>query len=190
MGVHLGPGRGYRLRLPRHAYGTASVVQAVRRCAIEVADRFPGTADVLVGDISKPAGGRFPPHQSHQSGRDVDVGYYLTGNRQNATMFRLKSHELDYAKNWAHLRCMLRRGRVVRVYMDTAIQRGYVSYLKKKGMGDGLLKAMFETEGGQGALVLHAPKHDTHLHVRYACDSGDSGCSEDRGDTIFERSLP
>lgn len=187
-GVHVGRGKGYRLRFPNAAYTTPFVRKTLRRCARHVAARFPGTADILIGDASKPAGGFFPPHATHQSGRDVDLGYYLAGNKQNKTLHRCGAYQLDYAKNWALLRCMLLTGRVVRIYMDRKIQKGYVDFLKeKRGASDALLARMFgvAAETPRSALVRHSDGHDTHLHIRFSCRNGDKRCEEETADEPF-----
>ena len=171
-GVHLGDGPGFRLRFPKNAYGTDTNIKLTRQCAKRVRDAFPGSALLLIGDLSRPGGGRFPPHEGHQSGRDVDVGYYLADNVQNATMHRVRADQLDYAKNWAYLKCTLQSGRVVRVFMDKRIQLAMAEWLtRKKTMDAEQLHRLFGALGNEDALVRHAPKHDTHLHVRYACDA-------------------
>lgn len=188
-GVHLGRGPGYRLRFPKAAHALPGMRKILRRCARQVAERFPGTAKVLIGDLSKPTGGSFPPHASHQSGRDADVGYYLAGNKQNKTLHQVGAFQLDYAKNWTLLRCYLRTGRVVRVYMDSAIMSGYAAYLRKRGLADdALLARLFETEAEnkRDALVRHSSGHDTHLHVRFACRPDDAKCVEESGDEPFK----
>jgi LysM repeat protein len=186
--VHLGTGRGYRLRFPKGAFGLPSVTRTLRRCAAEVAKQFPGTADILIGDISKPMGGRFPPHQSHQSGRDADIGYYLAGNKQNATMYRVGGRDIDPRKNWALLRCLLTSDRVVRVYMDRGLQQVMAKYLARKGgLSAATLARLFEVKAAvpESALVLHSAGHDTHIHVRFACDAGDKHCREEESDRVF-----
>jgi LysM repeat protein len=187
-GRHLGKGRGYRLRFPNNAYGTEDVNNMLRKCAREVAVRFPGTAKLLIGDISRPTGGSFPPHSSHQSGRDADVGYYLGGNLQNKTLHKVAASHLDYAKNWTLLRCYLKTGRVVRLYMDTSIQKGYVRYLRKrKLLSSDTIDRLFGAvaPNPRRALIRHAPGHDTHLHVRFSCPVGDAKCAEEKVDSVF-----
>lgn len=187
--VHLGKGSGYRLRFPKGAFGLPSVTHTLRRCAADVAKRFRGTADVLIGEISKPMGGHFAPHQSHQSGRDADVGYYLAGNKQNATMFTVGARDIDPKKNWALIRCLLTSDRVVRIYMDRGLQRAMVKYLSRKGgLSAATLDRLFEVEADvpASALIRHANGHDTHFHVRFACDSGDSRCVEEEDDHVFK----
>lgn len=188
-GVHLGTGRGYRLRFPKGAFGLPSTAQTLRRCAADMAKRFRGTAEVLIGDISKPMGGRFPPHYSHQSGRDVDVGYYMAGNVQNATMYPVGARDIDPKKIWAMMRCLLTSDRVVRIYMDRGLQHAMVKYLSRKGgLSAATLARLFQVkaEVPESALIRHANGHDTHFHVRFACESGDSHCVEEENDRVFK----
>jgi murein endopeptidase len=185
-GQHLGTGPGYRLRFPKNAYGLDGVLKTLRHCAKRVRDAHPGSHDVLVGDISRPGGGHFPPHASHQSGRDVDVGYYLASMQQNATLHRVRPHEVDYLRTWSLLRCYLTTDKVVRVYMDRAIQVAMVEWLRhKKLLDDRQLGRLFQVEGGDEALVLHAPRHDTHMHVRFACGPDQPDCIEEERDSVF-----
>lgn len=182
----LGTGTGYRLRFPRNAYGMPSVNKVIKGCVKKVVAKHPGTAEILVGDISRPTGGRFEPHQSHQSGRDADIGYYLAGNVQNTTMHVVGPNNVDHDKNWVLLECLLRDSQVVRVYMDKAIQRAMSRHLlKKKRITSALAKRLFSVREGGKALIRHAPKHDTHIHVRFACGADDAGCKEESGDKIF-----
>lgn len=187
-GEHLGKGRGYRLRFPKNAFGLPRVLAAVRTCSAHVADTHVGTADILVGDISRPTGGHFPPHVSHQSGRDADIGYYLAGNTQNATMHRVGASHVDHDKNWSLLRCLLEQDRVVRVYMDHRIQAAMARHLEKKGALDAAqLARLFEVRAAEPAtaLIRHASGHDTHIHVRFACEESDAGCLEEPDDSVF-----
>lgn len=186
-GMYLGDGPGYRLRFPKNAYGVEGMLKTLKVCARRVKDSFPGTHDILIGDLSRPGGGRFPPHESHQSGRDADVGYYLLSNNQNVTLHRVKSGEVDYAKTWALLRCHITSDVVTRVYMDRNIQLGMVEWLRKKrSVDEGQLQRLFEVEGGEEALVQHAKDHDTHFHVRFACDAGQAECVHDDGEEPFD----
>lgn len=185
-GRHLGKGVGYRLRFPKNAYGVDGVLATLKRCARRVHERFDGTHDILIGDISRPGGGRFRPHESHQNGRDVDVGYYLASNEQNKTMYRVRPEQVDLAKTWAHLRCHITTDSVVRVYMDKRIQHAMVDWLRDvEKVSQRQLERLFSVEGDDDALIRHAKKHDTHFHVRFACDRGQPECSEEADDAPF-----
>lgn len=63
-------------RNPAHRHGTVEVVQALVRAAGVVAEELGGHP-LVVNDLSLPRGGPIPRHSSHQSGRDVDVFFYL-----------------------------------------------------------------------------------------------------------------
>jgi hypothetical protein len=155
--------------------------ERLRNCSRFVHTLFPGTADLLIGDLSRPGGGRFPPHESHQSGRDADAGYYLAGNIQNSTLHRVGVAGLDPAKTWMYMRCLIAPGDVVRMYVDRALQRGLVAYLERIGAeSPESLARLFEVVGGASALIRHAPYHDTHLHVRFACPGGAAGAGAER----------
>lgn len=186
-GNWLGDGHGYRLRFPKNAYGVDGVLKTLKTCARRIKDNYAGTPDILIGDISRPGGGPFSPHESHQSGRDVDVGYYLVSNAQNETLFRVKPGDIDYAKTWAHLRCYLTSDKVVRVYIDRKIQVAMIEWMrKKKAVDEGQIQRLFAVEGGDEALVQHAKEHDTHMHVRFACDAAQPDCVEEAGDEPFD----
>ena len=87
------------------------------------------------------------------------------------------------------LRCLLRSNKVVRIFMDTAIQHGYVKFMRKWKLADDntivrLFGAVSDTP--KLSLIRHSPGHDTHLHVRWACESYDKRCKEEPRDKIFK----
>jgi murein endopeptidase len=69
------PNRGWR------RWGTQKLVDRVQQLARSYAARFPGSARLVVGDLSRPKGGPFGRkyggigHASHQNGLDADIYY-------------------------------------------------------------------------------------------------------------------
>src|SRR5690606_32055386 len=61
---------------PHHAYGTRETVDFLRAAVASVHRQYPATPRLHIGHISAKKGGWLSPHRSHQSGRDVDVGFY------------------------------------------------------------------------------------------------------------------
>lgn len=57
-------------------FGTDELVGALERAAAHVAERWPGSR-LYAGDLSARDGGDLPGHVSHNSGRDVDLAFYL-----------------------------------------------------------------------------------------------------------------
>lgn len=72
-----GPGFQFNPRRdPKARYGTAAMVAAIMRAAEIVHREMPG-GELTVSDLGFEHGGPIPGHGSHQSGRDVDVLFYL-----------------------------------------------------------------------------------------------------------------
>ena len=65
-------GEGLRVRNARKGWAQPSVVEALRAAGRAAAALG---AEIYVLDASLPGGGPFPPHLSHQRGRDVDTRY-------------------------------------------------------------------------------------------------------------------
>jgi len=59
-------------------WGNPRLVRAIVRAAKKVHDEMPGGAPLIVGDLSAKVGGRIPHHQSHRTGRDVDLPWFVT----------------------------------------------------------------------------------------------------------------
>src|SRR4029079_15048120 len=93
-------------------WGLPALVGMIERAARGVARRYPG-AVLDVGDLSRKKGGEVPRHNSHESGRDVDLGFYALdarGKQVHAPFFlrfnaRLASTNMpgarfDLPRNW------------------------------------------------------------------------------------------
>jgi murein endopeptidase len=69
-------------------WGTNRLVRVLLRVAREHTAAHPGAPRLVVGDLSRPRGGRFGPefggdgHRSHQNGLDVDVYYPRRDGRE------------------------------------------------------------------------------------------------------------
>ena len=61
-----------------HYFGRPRLVHALESAAASVARLAPGGAPLSIGDLSAKTGGRIPGHDSHRSGRDVDLLFLVT----------------------------------------------------------------------------------------------------------------
>ena len=96
-----------------HNYGTQELIDALKRAGKAVHDAHGTTPRLHIGDISLRDGGPFPPHWSHQSGCDVDLGYYLRKNHDPTIM----DSPLPASLTWhAHGRFSRASRRQYRVY--------------------------------------------------------------------------
>ncbi len=165
-GVRMPEGSNWELVSPGLAWGTQETVDALARAIDAVAARFPNTPKAFIGDISARRGGHLPPHVSHQSGRDVDISYYLTeGHRWYATA---NGSNLDRARTWHFVRTLIADSDVDLILVDTQIQRILKAYALEIGEDPAWLDEIFQVGGkSRRPLIFHAKGHATHLHVRF-----------------------
>ena len=170
-GVQLSAGPGWIIKRPHNAWGTPRTVDRLRDALREYVREMPGGPDVHVGDISKSGGGYFPPHLSHQAGRDVDIGYVLVGNQADVTRFvRAHSLNLDRERTWHLVRTLLESGAIGYVFMDYDVQRMLYEHAKTTGVSPARLEEWFQYPRGNRAahgILRDWRGHDDHFHVRF-----------------------
>jgi murein endopeptidase len=164
-GVQLPESPLWKLADPAHAWGTRESIDFVAHAITRVNEYFPGSPMLYVGDFSGPRGGKLRPHKSHQSGRDVDLGYYYSTGE--AWYKRATSRNLDRARTWALLETLLTESRVEYVFMDRSIQPLLKEYALAQGEDPEWLSRVFEGPTNRDAIVRHRFGHATHMHVRF-----------------------
>jgi murein endopeptidase len=160
-GVHLRKGKD------RVAYGTDELVASIMYAADWLKERFPGSPDLTVGDLSRRRGGRFRPHLSHQNGRDVDVGYIpkdlekLQGERGKQDRFIwVGPKDLDGEKTWSLIEGFIRTGWIQTIFIDRRLAR----VVKQAAIDAG--NPVEEVEELFRRRFMHARGHRNHFHVR------------------------
>lgn len=168
--VQLAAGPGYVVKRPSLAWGTPRTVQALRQALRDFRRMHPDAPEVHVGDLSKREGGPLPPHVSHQSGRDIDVGYVLEGAMAHRTRFITATRRnLDAQRSFDLLRAFLDTGEVAYVFMNYEQQAMIYEHAQSRGVPASELEEIFQYPRGRGAMhgiVRHWKGHDDHFHVR------------------------
>ena len=198
-------GAGYftreRWRERNNRYGVEELVSLIKAVASRVQSASPGPR-LVVADLSGRGGG--PVHQwhrSHQSGRDVDLVYFMLdkGGKpvEAEAMYELLPD--GTAKDGSGLRIDIpRTWRLVRELLTA--HEATVQYVFMYGPIAELLAEHATRRGEPEALIARARKamrqpgdsapHDDHMHVRIFCPNADRayGC-QDIGplDLWFER---
>jgi hypothetical protein len=166
--VQLGDGEGWVVKHAAYAWGTPRTVAAIREALHRYGRAHPDAPDVYVGDLSKKDGGPFPPHLSHQSGRDVDIGLVHSGRHAGARGF-FKAN-LDLERTWALLSALLDTGQVAYVFVDYHVQARLYEWAAAHDVSPALLESRFQYPHGRTAahgIVRHWKGHADHLHVRF-----------------------
>lgn len=193
----LAPGLRYNDRRDANArYATVEVIATIERAAAAVLQRFPAS-ELIVNDISLPAGGRIAHHGSHRAGRDADILFYLRGDDAGYTPsvgapidpqgigFDFKDLSapsddvrvhFDAERTWYFVAALLED-------TEAPVQRIFVAeHLRAM-----LLAAAAGAQAKAETIALFSDvtcqpgyPHDDHLHVRWFCSLEDlrAGCED------------
>ncbi|HEX6766548.1 MAG TPA: penicillin-insensitive murein endopeptidase [Polyangiaceae bacterium] len=172
----------YRPKGPNH-FGRSRLVKALEAVGKQMAKDDPAGPPLVIGDLSAKNGGKIQGHQSHRTGRDVDLlFYYVTprGARVTAPGFIHVEPDglalvpdtgellrFDVEHEWRLVRALLSSP-------DIGVQFLFVSRTVEALLVDYAL-----SRGEPLELVLHAESvmlepgdsmpHDDHVHLRIAC---------------------
>ena len=147
------------------AWGTAATVRSIREAVAELRRVRPGVLDVSIGDLSKPRGGAFRPHLSHQLGVDVDIGYFYRDGEPWYT--RAAAQNLDSELTWALVKSLLAQGSVEYMFMDRSLQALIRDQAVASGEDPAWVASLFESDDHPDAIIQHAAGHLSHFHVRF-----------------------
>lgn len=162
-------GNGLQVRNPARAYGTEATVTAIRWGLARLAARYPEAADLVVGDVSLPAGGRMRPHKSHQNGLDADLCYLSRSSVGRCSWQTPAPDELDAERTWYLFKAWIDQGYVEYIFVDYALQGPLYDVARSRGASERQLERWFEypNRGSSRALIRHEPGHDDHFHIRF-----------------------
>ena len=186
--LRLPPSPDYLLRCPAHAHASSSTAHELMQALSVFRNRSAYHGEIVVGDLSQAAGGRYGPHRSHQSGRDVDLWLPIMGGRYRrgcthcgTDLCRPDASEVDWRATWQLVQALATRGSV----QDVFLARGLHPLLRRGARSLGVPEPELEQTiqhpaRRRATLVKHAAGHTHHLHVRFRCPPGDPGCIASR----------
>ena len=176
-----------------HYFGRPRLVRALQDAAARVSELAPGGAPLSIGDLSAKTGGRIPGHDSHRSGRDVDLLFLVTTPAgapvRSPGFVRFEGDglarvpdspdyvRLDIGRQWLLLRSLLTSPEIGVQFMFVCheIEALLIDHARALGEPDALV--------WQAETVMLEPsdslRHDDHVHLRIACSPEEAvaGCS-------------
>jgi murein endopeptidase/LysM repeat protein len=167
----------YDLARPNWSWGSTHALFNLQ-LAIATFRRDSGYAGpVVIGSISRRGGRAFPPHSSHQSGRDVDIRLPLRpgmGDSKNP-----RADEIDWPAAWRLVDALIATGEVQVIFLERPLQRRLYEAALRAGESERRLSGLIEWADDRRwshAIVRHAGGHDGHIHVRFACGPVEKRC--------------
>jgi len=177
----LKPRKGLQIKKSsrKHCYGHPSLVKMLYRSSRDIARAAPGSV-MVVGDLSAKKGGPLAGHQSHQSGRDVDIAFYAKDKKGKSVVLdkfvafdrhgKAKDRSgrvFDDHRNWLLVQSWLRDGRagLSHIFVSRALRGRLLRYAQSR--------KSFRKYVPRAEKLLKQPEdstaHDDHFHVRIAC---------------------
>jgi len=165
----------YTVRNPDHSWGSSHAITLLARSIQEF--RTTGfSGEVVIQDMSRKNGGRFRPHRSHQSGRDVDIRLPL---RSGLTMGTIptEAHHVDWDATWALMRAMLATDRVRFIFLSRPRQKQLYEAALRAGATKEELEPLLQfPRHSKTAVIRHSRGHTKHFHVRFSCGPDEPAC--------------
>lgn len=180
----LPPSPDYTVRCPAHAHGSAATISELLHALASFRNRSGYRGEIVVGDLSQRAGGRYGPHRSHQSGRDVDLwlpvrgGVYRRGCvRCGTDLCRPEPHEVDWLATWHLIKSLTARDAVQDIFLDWSLQPALIAAARLANAPAALIDRQIQHPiRGRATLIKHAAGHIHHMHVRFRCPAGAADC--------------
>lgn len=163
----------------RRLYGTQLTISSLVQAFQAFSQQFPDAPPIRVGDLSYRKGGRISPHQSHQSGRDVDIGYFhKNASESPQTWIPTTLRNFDSEKTWSLIHELIKTGNVQTIYMDRRLQiKTY--QVARAYLPEAELQRLFQypkRSASSKAIIRHWRGHDHHMHVRFRCTPSNTAC--------------
>ena len=174
----------YLVRCPAHAFASAATVSELMHALASFRNRSGYRGEIVVGDLSQAGGGRYGPHKSHQSGRDVDLwlpvlgGHYRRGCQHCGTdLCRPEPHEVDWKTTWQLVQALAARDSAQDIFLAWDLQPALRAAARELGVPEAdLARQIQHPVRGRAALIKNADGHTHHMHVRFRCPDGEPDC--------------
>lgn len=168
----------YTRRNRTNSYGSTHTIELIQQAVSAFRSETGFTRDLLVCDISRKNGGRFRPHASHQSGRDVDIQLPCLPEVKSGTV-PWSASQVDWEAAWGLVKALIATGQVQYIFLSRERQTYLYEAAQKAGESPEYLdKAIQYPRADQVGLVRHGKGHIKHMHVRFKCGKNESRCQE------------
>ena len=182
-GVMLPDSELYSKRVPDHGlYGSTNTLALLHAAFATFRHDTGFEGEVVIGAISRRRGGRFHPHLSHQSGRDVDIRLpRLPGTPPDTG--EPNEDEVDWRATWGLVRALADSGEVGRIFLEVGLHRRLYEAARQMGESREEIRQILQWPAWNAKgdpVVRHSEGHDGHIHVRFRCGPDEPKCRSRR----------
>ncbi len=178
-GIALPESELYTRKVPSGGlYGSSHTIEQIQRAFASFRHDSGFEGQVVIGAMSRRRGGRFTPHVSHQSGRDIDIRLPVWSSVPESVSSP-HPDEVDWYATWALVKAFIDTGEVNAIFLDVSRHRFLYEAARAMGETPESLEPLLKWPnwtGKGGPIVHHAEGHDTHIHVRVKCGPDEPRC--------------
>ncbi len=186
-GVQIPDSPLYVRRYKNIMWGSSHTIETLLKAVARFRQDLAFDHELVLADMSRRSGGRFPPHKSHQAGRDIDIwmptlkGVYKQKYLGDQVRDRKpRSNEIDWYATWGLVRALIETGEVIKIFLDYPLHEKLYTAAVEMGATQAEL-AQIQWPRGRGAggsILSHSAGHVGHIHVRFKCGPADQDCRD------------
>ena len=186
-GIQMPESNAYTRRKPYIMWGSSNLIANLQKAVATFRQDVDFDGVVILADISMQHGGFFPPHKSHQAGRDIDIwlptlkGVYKTKylgegrSRPRKPLFP----EIDWYATWGLVRALIKTDAVKYIFLDWSRQEYVYRAAVNMGATEEELDEWIQwprPKSSPKGIFRHSEAHLSHIHVRFDCAEWEPDC--------------
>ncbi len=170
----------YVRRKPDESYGSTHAISQLMAAIVRFRHETGFKRSIVIGGISRARGGRFRPHKSHQSGRDMDIRMPLTAAAEGKR--HVTANDIDWKATWQLMHAFIQNGEVEYIFLDYSLQKRIYKAAREAGVPKEQLTqwVQWPVRKPKHHTIRHVEGHKVHFHVRVRCADHEKNCVTSR----------
>ena len=166
----------YTRRKPDESWGSSHAITQLMAAIVRFRHDTGFRRSIVIGGISRARGGRFRPHKSHQSGRDIDIRMPLTAAAEGKK--HVTANDIDWKATWQLMHAFIAAGETEYIFLDYGLQKRIYKAARESGVSKEQLAAWIQwpLKKPKHQVVRHVTGHKVHFHVRVRCAEQEKHC--------------
>lgn len=166
----------YVRRKPDESFGSTHAIAELMAAITTFRHQTGFKRSISIGGISKARGGRFRPHKSHQSGRDIDIRMPLTAAAEGKR--HVTANDIDWKATWQLMHTFILRGEAEYIFVDFSLQKRLYKAAREQGVPKEQLAHWLQwpAKKPRHHTIRHVTGHKVHFHVRVRCADREKSC--------------